>query len=253
MIMIKTIKYYLLLGSSFLVFGSVKAQSEKELFQTANSYYKNKQYDRAEHFYLQGIMHNKNNVNACFNLGNTYFHLKKYPEAILYYEKGGKLQPDNKYIIQNLAITNNLLFSKIEFSKEFFVTKYSKNFFNSKSSDQWSHWMMFCLWLGVAMLCLYFYNKNKLVLKTGILLLIFFFLFAWLTYSRYQQENIEQFAISFGENTQLHKTPVTASKAIDSIQAGTKVKLTDKDADWVKIELPNGKTGWIENKKLEGI
>src|SRR3954469_25083903 len=168
--------------------GSIFAQDSKSLFNTANSYYKNKQFDEAEHFYLQVIAKDKNNVNAYFNLGNTYYHLQKYPEALLYYEKAKKLDPSNKSVQHNLSFINNKLFSNIEFSREFFVTKYSKNFLNSKSSNQLSHWMLACLWLSSIFFCLYFFGKSTIARKLGFVLFLFTLFFTYLTYFRYQQE-----------------------------------------------------------------
>lgn len=242
---------YLLLLTIFS--GSTFAENNQSVFKTANTYYSNKQFDEAEHFYLQVLQKDRNNVNACYNLGNTYFHLKKYPEAILYYEKAAKLQPDNKYIRQNLSITNNKLFSKIEFSKEFFVTRYSKNFFNNRSSNQWSHWMLITLWLAVICMCIWFFYQLPFFRKSAGFSFLLAAFFALATYSRYQQERSSEYAIVFSDKTPLQKTPVATSVATDSIQAGMKVKLSDKDGGWIKIELPNGKSGWIKNNSVEKI
>ncbi|MDB5227173.1 MAG: hypothetical protein JWN78_1366 [Bacteroidota bacterium] len=239
----------------FILFSvSSFSQDTKTLFKTANSYYKSKQFDEAGHFYLLVIAKDKNNVNAYFNLGNTYYHLQKYPEAILYYEKAKKLDPGNKYIDKNLSLTNNKLFSKIEFSREFFVTKYSKNFLNSRSSNQWSHWMLACLWLSSIFFCFYFFGKSTLSRKFGIILFLLSLCFGYLTYFRYKQEKVSEYAIVFLDKTPVQRTPVASSKITDSLQAGIKVKLTDRDANcWIKIELPNGKEGWVQHAALESI
>lgn len=59
------------------------------------------QYDEAEKMYLLLLKKDKLNANAFYNLGNTYFHLKQYANAVLYYEKAKKIQPDNKQIQHN--------------------------------------------------------------------------------------------------------------------------------------------------------
>ena len=101
--------YYLLLVTF------AHAQDSKSLFQSANEYYKTKQYEEAEKMYLLLLKKDKLNANAFYNLGNTYFHLKQYANAVLYYEKAKKIQPDNKQIQHNIELTNNKLFSKIEY------------------------------------------------------------------------------------------------------------------------------------------
>jgi tetratricopeptide (TPR) repeat protein len=232
---------------------SAFSESTRSLFQNANAYYKSKQYEEAEHFYLQVLKRDKNNVSAAYNLGNTYYHLAKYPEAVLYYEKARKLQPDNKYILQNLALTNNKLFTKIEFSKEFFVAKISRNLFNSRSSNQWSVYMLVCLWLSVLLLIIYFFTQNRLARKSGFFFLFITLLLGYFTYSRSKEEKVSQYAIVFNDNSHLQKAPVDASPVIDSIDIGLKVKMLDKDAGWLKVELPTGKSGWIKNNQVELI
>ena len=79
----KVIKYIVLFGYWLLALGYTKAQDSKSLFQTANSYYQNKQYEEAEKMYTLLLKKDKNNANAYYNLGNTYYHLKNYPSAVL--------------------------------------------------------------------------------------------------------------------------------------------------------------------------
>ena len=80
----------LLLITLYLLLGVANAQDSKSLFQTANTYYQNKQYEEAEKMYLLVLKKDKKNATAYYNLGNTYYHLKQYSNAILNYEKAKK-------------------------------------------------------------------------------------------------------------------------------------------------------------------
>jgi tetratricopeptide (TPR) repeat protein len=246
------IQYYLLIIGC-LMLGIANAQDSKSLFQTANEYYKTKQYEEAEKMYLLVLKNEKQNVNALYNLGNTYFHLKQYNNAILYYEKAKKIQPENKQILHNIQLTNNKLFSKIEFSKEFFVTKQIKDTVKSKSSKSWSIFMFVALWLGAVLMCLHFFFSNKTMFRIGFLSCLLSFLFAYFTYSTYQHEHIKNTAIIMQPNAFMKSTPVESMNAATAIQLGLKVEILDTDKNWRKIKLPNGKTGWIEISQIEFI
>ena len=246
-------KHIIFLGLWILTLGSLKAQDSKSLFQTANTYYKNKQYDEAEKMYSLLIKKDKKNANAYYNLGNTYYHLKNYSNAVLNYEKAKKLQPDNKHIDHNIQLTNNKLFSKIEFSKEFFVTKQLKNVVHIKSSESWSIFMLVAFWCGVILLCIHFFFTNRIVFRIGFIACLISIIFAYFTYAAYKTEHQHNFAIVMQQNAFMKSAPVESMNAATAIQTGLKVEIIDTDKNWLKIKLPNDKTGWIETSQVELI
>lgn len=244
---------YILLVFFYLIFGFTKAQNNISLFQTANKYYQNKQYEEAEKMYLLLLKKENNNANANYNLGNTYFHLKQYTNAILYYEKAKKIEPDNKQIQHNIDLTNNKLFSKIEFSKTFFVTKKIKGFAHTKSADTWSIYLLVSLWIGIVLICIHFLKNKQMAFNIGATTLLFAMLFAYFTYTTYKSEQLQDFAIVMTNDATLNKMPVANIGNTDSIQSGTKVQIIDSDKSWLKIKLPNDKIGWISIDKIARI
>ena len=126
-----------------LNYSTVFAQSLEQKFTKANQYYKDKQYDFAESAYLEILKTDAENVNANYNIGNVYFHKKEYVNAVYYYEKANKFKPDDKAILHNLQMTNNLLFKKQEFSSGFFLTAYLHQFIQSFTSAQWAKMALF--------------------------------------------------------------------------------------------------------------
>ena len=243
------LKYSLVILALFLLFNA-KAQEASSLFQTANTYYKNRQYDEAEKLYLLVLKKDSKNVNALYNLGNTYFHLKQFPYAVWYYERALKLNPDSKYIKHNIEETNNKLFNKIEFSKEFFVTKQLKGLVHATSSNGWGTYLLIALWLGSISMVIYFVTKHNLFYKIGITALLVAVLFGWFTYSTFAKEHQQDYAIILTTTAYLKNAPVETMNAADTIQTGVKVQIIDADKNWRKIKLPNDKTGWIEKSNL---
>lgn len=229
------------------------AQNTKTLFETGNSYYQNKQYAEAAKMYELVLQKDKQNFNTLYNLGNAYYHLQQYPEAILYYEKAKKINPDNKYVLQNIALTNNKIFSKIEFSKEFFVTQKIKNLTHSKSSDAWSKYMLCFFWISVITLCIHFFYGKSVLFKIGLFAIIVSIIFAILSYTTYKNEQVQTFAIIIKNDANLKTKPVKDQVGTTNIPAGTKIQIIDNDKNWYKIKLPNDKVGWIENSVISLI
>lgn len=231
----------------------LKAADAKSLFTSANKYYQNKQYEEAEKMYLLILQQDMKNGHVLYNLGNTYYHLKKYPEAVLYYERAKKRMPDDKAVNQNIQQTNNKLFSKMEFSKEFFVTKWVKSSVYEKSAFTWSVWMLILLWVGVLLLSLYFYTINRRYLRLGVFSLCITLLLAFFTRLAFTREQQKEFAIVMQENAFMKKAPVESMNAADSIPPGIKVQIVDTDKNWFKIRQSNGKEGWIDSRSVELI
>ena len=244
---------YILTTFYLLLFSLVKAQNVSSIFQTANTLYKNKQYELAETRYLEVVKNDKKNVNALYNLANTYFHLNQYANAILYYEKAKKLAPTDANIEHNLKLVNNKEFAKIEFSREFFMIKWLKSIVNYNTSHNWCVLFLVFLWVGILSIVFTFFKKNKFISKIGMFAFLTSIIFAWFTFKSYQNENTNNFAIITEANAFYKSKPVETMNAATAIIAGTKVEILDTDKNWIKIKLPNDKTGWIEKKFLQEI
>jgi len=52
-------------------------------------------------------------------------------------------------------------------------------------------------------------------------------------------------AIIFAESIEVKSEPNMGSELAFVLHEGTKVQIIDQDESWVRIELSNGKDGWI--------
>ncbi len=236
----------MLTGKSF-------AQDAETFYKTGNTYYTNRQFEEAEKNYLLSVQKEEKNVNALYNLGNTYYHLKKYPLAVLYYEKALKYAPGDKKIQHNIHYTNNLLFNKMTFSDEFFMSRWCTSFIHMTSAKQWTINVIILLWLGAALCLLYFFSGRKIFIRTGSIAFIIAAICMYAGYKTYHAENNYLTAIITAQDAAVKKEPTGNSGMETSVAAGTKVDILDMDKDWMKIKLPDGKSGWIEHHFLSEI
>jgi uncharacterized protein YgiM (DUF1202 family) len=54
-------------------------------------------------------------------------------------------------------------------------------------------------------------------------------------------------------NAFIKSAPVETMNAAQAVQPGLKVEIIDTDKNWLKVKLPNDKTGWIQKSNLELI
>ena len=71
------------------------AGSYENWFQSGNLAYNTGNYDQALSVYNKIIDAGLESAPLYYNMGNTYYKIKEYPMAILYYEKALKLDPSN--------------------------------------------------------------------------------------------------------------------------------------------------------------
>ncbi|MCB9034242.1 MAG: tetratricopeptide repeat protein [Chitinophagales bacterium] len=231
------------------------ATTVDENFERANTYYKNKQYTEAVNTYIALVNQPIKDASLYYNLGNTYFQLKQYPNAILFYEKALLLDGSNKKIQHNLKIAQNKALTKIENKNQFFVVKAMVDFYIHQQQNFWT--ILFLISLVVFVVCsiIYFLTQNKI--KNIASKFAFLFLFTSIilfvaSYRFNQLQTKHQFAIVM-ENTKAHSKPTSNSQINLLIEAGNKVKQLDYDANWIKVELPNGKITWLNKESLQSI
>ncbi len=84
---------------------------------------------------------------------------------------------------------------------------------------------------------------------------IFSFLFLITTlsmaYSTFEDTEKDQPAIIFSESIEVKSEPNLGSEVSFKLHEGTKVQIIAKDTDWVRIEIANGKDGWIPLSDLK--
>ncbi len=249
----RSVKTY---GCLVLLLLAVQMSFAKSQFDQANTCYKNKQYTQAIHLYRELLQKGDHSVSVYYNLGNCFYQLKEFPKAVLYYEKALKHDPGNEKIEHNLKLAQNKALTKIETSRNFFVTEFVRNFVREYGARVWTFVFLIVLWISVIFFIIYF-NKapgtGYFYRGSAITLLLFAVLLFFIAKDRYEEQASFVSAVVLQPNAELKAEPVQGAKTTTTIEAGNKVDLLDKDAEWYKIALPNGKEGWIDERSIVKI
>ena len=132
--LVKSLKtIFFILALSFNAF----AQNYDAIFERANSFYLNKNYDSARSNYFMLYSSGMISKELFLNLGNSSFKLDSLPSAILFYEKGLKIAPGNKDLMHNLQFCNTLLKDKNSIKKSIFINDLILSFLG-KSPNYWA-------------------------------------------------------------------------------------------------------------------
>jgi len=224
---------------------------------SGNKAYGNGSFTEAVDLYKKVVMLGYESPELYYNLGNAYFKLNDYPNAILWYERAKRLDPGDEDIDFNLKVTNNKIPDQIEPLPELFYKRWFRNLIDLFPADRWAG--MGIILFILALICGTFYLISRVLIFrkigfwAGSVLLLFSvmtILFAW---SGYTSVKNAREAIIFTPTITIKSSPDEKSVDLFVLHEGTKVQIKDKIGAWYEIRIANGSVGWIPLNAVETI
>lgn len=230
-----------------------KNTADNALWQQANNAYQQKDYETAKNLYLQLLQQQKENTEALYNLGNTYFRLDDNPNAILYYQKVLRLEPKNKQAQQNLDLAQSRIEGGIMQLKPVFFIQWWNNATSAHNVNLWA--LLALLFFTVIFFLAYFSSTNRLKYSGRYIAasVTFFLIFLFCAFISYQHAVHYDKAVVMQSNTILLQSPKEASKVLGNVPAGTTVSTNTRQDGFIEVELSNGRTGWVNAEALAEI
>jgi len=227
------------------------------VFEEANEAYQASEYDQAIMLYDSIISMGFESAGLYYNLGNAHYKIGNVGPAILNYEKALQLQPDHRDAQFNLRLANLKVVDNIERLPELLFSRWGSQILNSRSSGQWAVASLIFLWTTLFTAGLLLYSNNswikRLAFTAGIVLLIFTITSLVLSFSKLSREVDSEQAIIFAPNSYVKSAPDGQSTDLFILHEGVKVNISEESQEWVRIELPDGKDGWIPKSDIAKI
>lgn len=201
--------------------------------------YQEADYKAAIEIWKNNFNTDSKNDKLAYNIANSYYELKNYPESIFWYYKSLSINPYNKDSKHNLELVQSLA-GIDEFNLPGFKTK--------SFLDSVVYFMNPLLYIFLYALCtvlgilLWKRKASKLVIYSLWSLSVFFLS---LTVIRYSDKRFKDEAIVM-KNCSLHISPDSQSESRQEIMAGEKIKILDLIDDWYKIRTSSYDQGWIQ-------
>ncbi|MCI1779373.1 MAG: tetratricopeptide repeat protein [Bacteroidales bacterium] len=250
----KTSFLFIILLFATAAFGAADTDS---LWIKGNDAYSMGEYDKALEDYSEIEQNGKISARLFYNIGNSYYKLNKTGKSILYYEKALKLDPSGKDIINNLEVAKLKTLDKIDTVPEFVMATWIKDLRNLMSSNNWAYLCLVFFLVTVLLLLLFKFAPNPgqrkvsfIMACLSIFVSVVLFLFS---FSLYRNSVSEKYAIVTNSFSNVKSAPSTDGNNIFIIHEGTKVELLDKVGEWKRVELSDGRQGWILSSDIEII
>ena len=192
-----------------------------------------------------------------YNLGNAFYRKGSVGKAILYYERALKLDPADKDIRNNLDMARLQTLDKIDSVPQFILVEWVKNLRNKLSSNAWAIVSLILLALGVALLLLCKFGRTTSSRKLYFIIAMIFLLFTIFSFlfslSLARQATGNDSAVVVENIGSVKSSPAAGGNSIFVLHEGTKVKILESVEQWSKIEIQDGRQGWIKTSDIEVI
>ncbi len=220
------------------------------IYQKGIDSYRSDNFIDAIKYFNQILDYNYKSEELFYNLGNAYYLMDNIPYSVWSYEKCLILNPLNEDALFNLKLVNLKVKDRIEIPEAPFFLKAFRLIKNLFSPSEW-------IFTGCILLCftsiLLFIRKvfysTKVVLLEKLIYIILMIIVLPGSFSIYDSFNIEQGIIK-SDKVNIHSAPNDSSVILFKIHEGLKVDIKEKDSNWMKIKLIDGKEGWIPSKKI---
>ena len=227
------------------------------LFNKANALYNEGDYTEAIKQYEAVLASGEHSAELYFNLGNAHYKLDHIAPSIFNYERALLLSPKDKDIKNNLAFAKNMTIDAIDVVPEVGFSKILKNLAQSMGFDAWAIIAIAFMFVFVGLFLWYYFahttSRKRFTFVTStlsIILMCFAISMAFINYGIVQKNNP---AIVFAQEAQVKSEPNLRSTEAFKLHEGTKLQVLDTVNNWKKIQLTDGKTGWIPSEAIKLI
>lgn len=229
----------------------------KYFFEQGNQAYRDGEYAAALEWYMKIPAAGYESSQVYYNIGNCHYKLGNIGPTVLFYEKAHKLAPNDSEIRENLTLANLRVVDHIEMPPKFFLFEWWDSFMVLFNIPDLTKIALFFYILLVGLLALLLFSRGTTwrrwvvysVYSTLVLTVIASYL---LIANIYDDRNTTE-GIVLAKSLNVQSAPDAGSTDIFVLHEGAKVTLDETRGEWVKISLPDGKTGWMRQNLLGEI
>lgn len=233
---------------------SVMAQTPRELMQRGNAFYQKGDYQNAAKAYEDVLNGGFQSVDVYYNLGNTYYRMDEFGQAILNYERALRLKPNFRDARENLDLAESKTEDHIAPLPEIFLARWARSVVSWFSPTGWRVVLLCVLVLLGAMIVLFAlcrdhgWRKSSLIGSGIVTILLLLCLTCTIaSHVRYNRHND---AVITAAMSVVKSSPESSGVDKFVLHEGSKVHIQETLGDWHKVHIADGNTGWIENSDI---
>ncbi|MDP6685828.1 MAG: tetratricopeptide repeat protein [Candidatus Omnitrophota bacterium] len=240
----------------FSIFANiVLAESPQGIYTKANLNYENENFEEAIFLYETLVEMDSASAEVFYNLGNSYFKLKRIGKAILNYERSLRMMPRDRDARLNLKLARTMTVDKIESPDKGFVLNAVFFLYDRMNINELTFLASFFYLIVITLLIfsIFFVAKRKTLFYTtgafGItLVLVLVFLIA-----KIHSENFIKTSVVVVDKVDVRSGPKEDYSLQFTLHEGTTLRVVEERQSWYEIDLSKDLKGWLPKDSVEII
>lgn len=228
------------------------------LWNKAVSAYTSADYRTALDSFLSIEGEGVQSADLYYNIANSYYKTgNSNGKAILYYRRALRMNPSFEDAEINLSMARAQTLDKIDVVPEFVLITWLKNVRDSFSSDAWAWGAVILFVLFLVALFFFRFGRSSSVVKasfvTGVVFLVAAVFCFGCSVSLMNEYGREDKAVVMSPVSSGKGSPNENGQSLFVIHEGTDVSIIEELGQWVRVELSDGRQGWIKRNDIEII
>lgn len=239
------IRRFLLIGLLCCVL-SIHAQDQRAI--DASTAYQNGDYQSAIMLYEALIEDGIHHANIYFNLGNAYYEVGQPGLALVNYRRAQQLNPRDEQINANITLIRAIR-ADFQGSETFWIDSLASSTYALMTLQEMAY-LSLMLWgiffIGAA---IRIYGKRWItrpLFVVGVMLLLALPLFL----TRYYADTYRSPAVVTSLSAPVRSGPSEDYLIMYELFAAAELRVLDTSGDWLRLMLPDGRSGWIERSAV---
>ena len=245
---------------ALLLAPALHAASDSQMQKTAaaaDESYRKGNYSSAVEQYNEVIANGFSSANLYYNLGNAYYRLDRFADAILCYERALRLNPSHSDAKQNLALANSKTQDRIATLPQFFLAAWYNALVTRITPHAWRIIVLLFLALLAASFVIFRLAHQLTLRKAAFIaiiasaaLMLLSIILLLISTARF---NSRDAAIVMQPSVAVKSSPESQSVDKLILHEGTRVVISEDLSGWHKITLADGPPGWLPSDAIERI
>ena len=247
-------KNYWMLFWIFIFCKTLSAQNNDVLFSQGMTAFEEKDHETSAKIFSQLVQTDSLNATLHYNLGTSYLKLQNTGLSIYHLEKALKFRPDYEQARINLNFAEKLKTTASKGNLPIPQQQMLYSVFDFLKPNMWAYLTLGTMFAGIGLLLFYLFSSNattkKILFSTGIFAVAISILSYFISKNQSDYLLEHHYVIVTQKETILMQEPRNISKVLQNITEGSKGLIVEETNQWIKIQLENDTTGWVEKNKV---